>query len=155
MQKKLHRSRKDRMIAGVCGGIAEYFDVDPVIIRVLFVVLTIGPGIGLLAYIVLWIVVPQGVIIIRSSEEKKTGEEQESAKQQESTSSTQDFEVISEEEYAGRKSNGKVIISIIIILVGVFWFIHNVIPGINFGHLWPLILVAVGILILLKSFKKS
>ncbi len=155
MQKKLHRSRKDRMIAGVCGGIAEYFDIDPVIIRVLFVVLTIGPGIGLLAYIVLWIVVPQGVIIIRSSEENKTGEEQESAKQQESKSSTQDFEVISEEEYAGRKSNGKVVVSIIIILTGVFWFINNVVPGINFGHLWPLILVAVGILILLKSFKKS
>ena len=57
--KRLYRSRKDRMIAGVCGGLAEYFNIDPVIVRVLAVVLLFGAGTGFLAYIVLWVVVPE------------------------------------------------------------------------------------------------
>ena len=56
--RKLYRSRNERMLAGVCGGIGEYFNVDPTLIRVLFVVLgLIGAG-GLLLYIILAIVVP-------------------------------------------------------------------------------------------------
>ncbi|MEJ0073779.1 MAG: PspC domain-containing protein [Candidatus Saccharibacteria bacterium] len=59
MAKRLYRSTSDRMIAGVCGGLAEYFDIDPVIVRVLALVLLFGAGSGLLAYILLWIVVPE------------------------------------------------------------------------------------------------
>lgn len=59
MQKRLYRSKKDRMIAGVCGGLAEYFGIDPVIVRVVTLVLAFGGGGGLLAYIILWVVVPE------------------------------------------------------------------------------------------------
>jgi phage shock protein C len=55
---RLYRSRSQKMIAGVCGGLGEYFDVDPVLIRLMFVVTTFISGAGILAYIVLWIVVP-------------------------------------------------------------------------------------------------
>jgi phage shock protein C len=55
---KLYRSRSQKMIAGVSGGLGEYFDVDPVLIRLLFVVTAFISGAGILAYIVLWIVVP-------------------------------------------------------------------------------------------------
>ena len=55
---RLYRSRSQKMVAGVCGGLGEYFDVDPVLIRLLFVVTTFISGAGILAYIVLWIVVP-------------------------------------------------------------------------------------------------
>jgi len=59
MAKRLYRSTKDKMIAGVCGGIAEYFDIDPVIVRVVFVILLLPGGLpGLLPYIILWIIVP-------------------------------------------------------------------------------------------------
>lgn len=58
--KRLYRSRKDRKIAGVCGGIAEYFGVDPTIIRVIAVLLLLPGGApGLLPYIILWIIVPE------------------------------------------------------------------------------------------------
>lgn len=58
--KRLYRSKKQRMIAGVCGGIAEYFNIDPVIPRLIAVLVLIGSaGSGLLAYIILWIVVPE------------------------------------------------------------------------------------------------
>ena len=57
---RLYRSRSQKMIAGVCGGLGEYFDVDPVLIRLLFVVTAFISGVGILAYIVLWIVLPRG-----------------------------------------------------------------------------------------------
>jgi len=59
MAKKLYRSRSDRKIAGVCGGIAQHFDIDPVLVRVLAVILLLCGSAGLLAYIILWIVVPE------------------------------------------------------------------------------------------------
>ena len=60
MYKKLYRSVTDKMIAGVCGGLAEYFAVDPVIVRLVFVLAVVfGAGSGILAYIILWIIVPQ------------------------------------------------------------------------------------------------
>jgi phage shock protein PspC (stress-responsive transcriptional regulator) len=61
MQKKLHRSRTEKMIAGVCGGLAEYFNVDPTLIRVLWIIAVLFAGGGVLAYIILWIVLPLDV----------------------------------------------------------------------------------------------
>ena len=57
--RRLYRSRHDRLIAGVCGGLGQYFDVDPVLVRLVFVVLFFASGLGLLAYIVLALVVPE------------------------------------------------------------------------------------------------
>lgn len=58
MKKKLYRSRKDSKIAGVCGGIAEYFDIDPTIVRLLAVFTIFFGGGGIVAYIIAWIIVP-------------------------------------------------------------------------------------------------
>lgn len=56
--KKLYRSNTDRRIAGVCGGLAEYFDIDPAIIRIVLVVLFLMGGIGLVTYLIFWICIP-------------------------------------------------------------------------------------------------
>lgn len=57
--RKLYRSQTDRKVAGVCGGLAEYFNVDPTLIRVLFIVLAVCGGAGLVLYLAMWIVVPE------------------------------------------------------------------------------------------------
>ncbi|HEX9016930.1 MAG TPA: PspC domain-containing protein [Chloroflexota bacterium] len=59
MNNRLHKSRTNKVIAGVCGGLGDYFDVDPTFVRVLFVLMVFLHGIGLLAYIVLWIAMPR------------------------------------------------------------------------------------------------
>ena len=59
-EKRLMRSTSDRMIAGVCAGLADYLGIDPTIMRVLFVVLALAGGPGILAYLILWIVMPEG-----------------------------------------------------------------------------------------------
>ena len=58
-QKRLYRSNQDRMFAGVCGGIAEYLDVDPTLVRLVFVALTLLGGPGFIFYIVLMLIVPE------------------------------------------------------------------------------------------------
>ena len=59
MQPRLMRSRTEVIVAGVCGGLAEYFAIDPVIVRLIFVLVTLTSGIGLLVYPVLWLVMPK------------------------------------------------------------------------------------------------
>jgi phage shock protein C len=57
--KRLFRSRKDRILGGVCGGLGTYFNLDPVLMRVIWVVLFFFAGVGILAYILAWIIVPE------------------------------------------------------------------------------------------------
>jgi phage shock protein C len=56
--RKLYRSQNQRMVAGVCGGLADYFNIDVTVIRVLFLILSVFGGTGLLIYLVMWIIVP-------------------------------------------------------------------------------------------------
>ena len=59
MTKRLYRSTSDRMVAGVCGGLAEYFNIDPAIVRIIAVLLFLPGGLpGFLPYVIMWIVVP-------------------------------------------------------------------------------------------------
>ena len=58
VEKKLYRSEKDRMIAGVCGGLSEYFDVDPVRVRLVWVAFTFFVGSGVLLYIIAFLLMP-------------------------------------------------------------------------------------------------
>jgi phage shock protein C len=58
MQRKLYRSRNDSRIAGVCGGLGEYLDIDPTLVRLIFVLLALTGGHGVLLYIILWLIVP-------------------------------------------------------------------------------------------------
>ena len=76
MSKKLYRSETDRMLGGVCGGLAEHFGIDSTLIRLIFVLIIVYGGSGLILYIILWIVIPtesavNGVNKDKTKEEKK------------------------------------------------------------------------------------
>lgn len=59
MSKRLYRSEENKIVGGVCGGIGEYFEIDPVLVRIITVLLIMAPGIGILAYIIGWIIIPK------------------------------------------------------------------------------------------------
>lgn len=67
MTKRLYRSRTDRKIGGVCGGIAEYFGIDPLVVRLALIALVLFAGVGILPYIIAWMIIPNEpeVIITR------------------------------------------------------------------------------------------
>jgi phage shock protein C len=58
--KKLYRSQTDKKIAGVCGGVAEYFGIDSTLVRLGWILFTFAGGSGILAYIIAWIIMPDG-----------------------------------------------------------------------------------------------
>ncbi len=73
MEKRLYRSQKDKVIAGVCGGIAVHLNVDPVLVRLVYILLTFGTGLGpgLIVYFIAWIIIPletTEVVITASTE---------------------------------------------------------------------------------------
>lgn len=75
LYKKLYRSRSDRKIAGVCGGLATYFKVDPFLIRLIFILFFLAGGAALLVYVIMWLLVPlepvnTGKITIVSNDDK-------------------------------------------------------------------------------------
>jgi len=61
--KRLFRSRKDRILGGVCGGLGNYLNVDPVLVRVVWAILFFAAGVGFLAYILAWIIIPEEVLM--------------------------------------------------------------------------------------------
>jgi len=57
--KRLYRSAKERILGGVCGGLGDYFDVDPTLIRLLWILFVLAYGAGILAYLIAWFIVPR------------------------------------------------------------------------------------------------
>ena len=169
--KRLYRSRIDRMIAGVCGGLAKYFDIDPTIVRVLFVVSIFIGGGGIIAYIILWIVVPEEQIIFQSagqdsqSSQSDSNSEDSNTNQESSKFDSTSFnaginEKVNEATNEINKiidearSNKKVFGGTILILLGILFLLDNLFPRFDFGDYWPIILIALGVGIIIKASRK-
>ena len=74
-EKRLYRSQRNRVIAGVCGGIGEYFNLDPVVVRILWLVAVLGFGTGVLAYFICWLVIPNAPEVIVTPDDPIEGAE--------------------------------------------------------------------------------
>lgn len=110
------------MLAGVCGGIAEYLNIDSALVR-LFTLLLVFAGIGVPAYIVAWIIVP---------EEPLTGEE-------------------NKEESEAHASQVRKNTGILIIIIGIILLIGQFFPNWDLFKLWPLVLILIGIYLLKET----
>ena len=154
MKKRLYRSRSDRMIWGVCGGLAKYFDVDPTIVRVIAVLSLFVNGLGILAYIILAIVVPlessnaaEPRATIKENVEEMKETASELGREIRSTLAGEEEE---SEEVAKVRHRRRIVLGIIISFVGVLFLLgnFNLLWWFHWGNLWPLILVAMGVLII-------
>jgi len=144
--KKLWRSKKDHYLAGVCGGLGEYFDIDPLIFRLIFLIVLFFGGAGLLIYLILWIVVPE------EGEDKRSREIGASIKE----GANKMAEEIKEKPR--RSTHNQIIGGLLILVIGVIFLINNFLPKVGFDKLWPLILIILAIGIItgaLRSEKKS
>jgi len=146
--KRLYRSRSNKMIAGVCGGIAEYFNVDPVLIRIIAVFLFFTGGSALIAYIIGMIVIPPQPI-----EELSAAKGKAVAKTEAPTGgSSQDT-----------TSVGALIVGVLLIIMGViftmrhipifsqyyWWFWHH-----GWDFFWPALLIVLGLILIIRGKRK-
>ena len=154
MAKKLYRSTSDKMLGGVAGGLAEYFDIDSTLVRVLFIVVVFLGGGGIIAYIILWIVVPQKPYEIPKTSFNQPPPESGSGSGNSSTQNTSDSFSVANGSVAGsmpQTSGRQLWVAIVLIVIGGLLLLDNLFPRFDFDHYWPVILIAIGVGLLLKS----
>lgn len=137
--KRLERSRKNRVISGVCAGLADYFNIDIALMRVLFVVAAMCYSFGFWMYIILWIVVPEENILGQGSQ----------------YDNNDTIDITPDEKDKKKTNNGPMIASLILIFVGLIALVDNFTPIDWVWKLWPVALIIVGVMILINSQKNN
>lgn len=137
--KRLYRSTTDRVIGGVAAGLAAYFKLDQLLVRLLFVIFTIFGGGAVIIYIILWIVTPE-----------KPGEGTLNQK-------TTPMEPQEKSNRPSRESRqkGNLIGGLVLITLGAIFLADQFIPQLDFGDLWPVILIVIGIALLFNAYGKK
>ena len=125
--RTLRRSRDERVIAGVCGGLAEYLGVDPVLVRIAALLLVFAGGAGIVLYAIGWIAIPE------EPEELVTA-----------------FEPASP-PFAAERTSGALVLGMVFVALGVFFLVDAVWADfLSWKYVWPIALIAVGVAILLR-----
>ena len=137
---RLYRSNTDKVIGGVAGGLSDYLDIDPVIIRILFVLLAIFGGSGVLVYIILWIVIPAETI---SFHYENNNDDKEKP-----------IDDVNPAD-ASRRTNTSLVAGIILIAFGLIFLVDQLIPFYRIIDFWPLLLVLAGVLLIRPELFKT
>lgn len=165
--RRLYRSRSERIIAGVCGGMGDYFNVDPVLLRAAFVALAFLNGVGVILYIILMIIIPNEPEeavekVTKSKPEKKkkrsfeevaedTAKEIQDAANR-AAKEAKDFAsgLNQDKSWFSDKKN---ILAVVIIVIGVLALLGQILPGVifNWNVIAALVVILIGLYIIFKS----
>ncbi|AZO93213.1 PspC domain-containing protein [Iocasia frigidifontis] len=143
MAKKIYRSREDRIIGGVCGGIADYLALDPTWVRLALLVLFFTRGVGVMIYLLAWIIIPEKPEFNSQNEENFAEGDNHDDYVNVSTDGIQ------------HKENNKRLLGILLMLIGLFFLLDNWLPYINWERFWPVIIIAAGIVLLIKGVREK
>jgi phage shock protein PspC (stress-responsive transcriptional regulator) len=147
--RRLVRSESDRIIGGVCGGLARHLNVDPLILRILFVIGAMINGVGLAVYILLWVFVPA---------ESAEYSDQEEMIGQNIAEIRERAETLGDDwgEWGNSKKGGSALVGgLALVILGILILMRNFGLLRWVGNLWPLVLIAIGALILLNNVKEK
>lgn len=144
MSEKLYRARRNKVISGVCAGLGDYLNIDPVIVRIIFIIFAFIHGLGLLVYVIMWIIVPEEPI--------------ENLYPNGDDTSSDDFDNPVNAEFNAetykKKSNGKTVLGVILILLGLVFLADRFLPYFDFEFFLPVTLIIIGAVLLFNSIKK-
>jgi len=149
MQKTsaLYRDRSDSMIGGVSGGMGKYLNLDPTIIRIIFLILAFFGG-GIILYLILWIAIPLAPIDYFEKTQYQINMENETAGNARQTGENQQPAPQNKPP-----SDGNLIAGVILIAIGGIFLINRFLD-IDFGDLWPFILLVAGLVLVIKGFTR-
>lgn len=165
MDDRLYRSRHERMISGVAGGLAERLDVDPSIVRVIWVLLVLPTGfLALLAYVVMAIVVPEEPPAGAPAAEPPAAQAAagEAAREAPTAPAWPDARAQRRAEREARRAarradggGGAVVLGGILVVVGALFLARQFLPELDFDLLWPIALVVIGVALVLGSVRRT
>jgi phage shock protein C len=152
MTNRLHRSRSNVMLGGVCAGIAEYFGIDPTLVRLFFVIFTLVNGAGVLAYFVLWLVLPpEGSETAGSFEGNvRTGADEMAERARSIGDDVRGLAVRRDQQTGLFVGIALLLLGLVFLLrnMGVTWF-----SWLNSNLIWPGLLILAGIWILVSRMR--
>jgi len=155
MKNKLYRSKKDCVIGGVCGGIAEYFNIDSTLVRLLAVLIFFFGGSGIIAYIIGWIIIPQNPKGKTEDNSENKGEIVGKIKKGTDKVNKTVEENLSEGWSKGNSGkNRNIILGVILIIAGLIFMGTTFFPWITWaawGTFWPVIIIVVGLVIMIRA----
>ena len=140
----LYKSQTNRVILGVCGGLGEYFDIDPTIIRLLFIIFTFAGGAAILIYLALAVIMP-----VREGEAEPKLIEDGMKNAKEFVHSVFSNEEVTTESIQKRRNT----LAIAVFLIGLFALLNNenLFVNVNFSLLWPTFIMVVGLALFAKK----
>jgi len=139
---RVTRNESDKILGGVASGIARYINVDPLIIRLAFVALVLGEGLGIVIYLVLWILIPSE----KSTQQDTKKVISENAKDIEH----QAEQITNNMQKNTNKNTAKIILGSVLILIGLLIQLNILGLSIDFSWAWPIIIIAIGLIIIFK-----
>ena len=151
MNRRLYKSPTERVISGVAGGVAEYLDADPAIVRVIWALLAlITGGVFFVLYVVMWIVVPEGQMApVAPGEGAAAGEPVvDPVTGQPAAASPATWSAQPVRRAHRGSGSGAWVVGLILVGLGTYFLILNYFPQIAVERLWPIGLVIVGVLLL-------
>lgn len=145
--KKMYRSNDDYIVAGVSAGLADYFQIDTTLIRIIFILLTIGGGSGVLIYLVLWLIIPKkGGKEMKVDRGKKVKEFADDIGEKAQTVASE----IRKEVKSSRR--GGSFFGLILIILGGILLVEKIVPmEIQWDFVWPGILVFLGLYLVFRK----
>jgi phage shock protein C len=156
MNRRLYRSRRDSVLGGIAGGVADYLDVDPSIVRIIWAVLgVVTGGFFVLLYIVMWIVVPESPAVAPASAASPATPGTIPVNDTPSGSVSPGPELATEQPDGRRRGSGAaVIFGLILIGAGIWFLIDQYLPAIDRDVVWPIGLVVLGAALLIISVRR-
>jgi len=142
------------MLGGVCGGLAEYFDVDVTIVRLLWVLAFFAGGAGVLAYLVGWIIIPQEPSDLSGEKKTKPLDDPEEEAGEYLEAKVEEAATAGD---AGTPRERNRLVGLILILAGVYFFASQFFPGHLFRltRYWPLLLIFMGLFFLVRGIRNN
>ncbi len=164
MAKKVYRSRSDCKVAGVCGGLAEYFNIDTILLRLALVLMALYGGAGLILYLVAWLMIPPNP----DEDGSEPFERSERARKKVISTVQGVGEKLEETWKTGRKSGftkegrGTLILGILLLFLGLLFLLGamgvlniQITQWFQWRNIWPVVLVVLGVFLIIDHLRRQ
>ena len=150
MRDRLYRSRDERMLFGVAGGMARYFGVDPALVRLVWVLLFLAAGAGILLYIIAAVIVPEEPVGAAASSASGAGGTPPS-----SGSPGRPWRWNAPGGRSRDDGGGAIFLGLILVVVGGWFLAQRLIPGLDGRLLWPGLLILLGLVLVVGAMRRG